>query len=1050
MTAGPVHPRHRHLRRRRRHLHARRRLRRQRDDPATRSCDDGTTNGQPDPLCSTGAITRQGDGQPPAGGQPADRDDGGGHARLAHARPAAIPTASRSPSSSPTAPGRGTLTGTPPALTYTPAPDANGIDTFTFTANDGKDQSAPATVTINVTEVNDPPVPQPDTVTARRRRGGHRAGRDAGGQRRRRAVRRAHPGADRHRGHRRARHPRHGHAGRRRPSPTYPDAGFTGTARHRLHGVRRRHDQRRRRPPLRGLDAVDRRRTARRSPIDQSAQTSLTDAGRAHADRRPTPTATRSRTRSPPPPQHGTLTGTAPERHLHRRGRVRRQRQLHVHRRRRLRHVGPGHRVDHVNDVPVTDARAPTRPPCAPGTSVLVDVLANDTPGSGTIDPTTLAVTAPPTKGTAVVETGQIRYTANAGTSGTDTFSYTVCDTGGGCAHRHRHRRRSPRTARRWRPTTPTTSPPARRCARPRPACSANDTDPDTGDRLQARLVRGVTNGRLLLNSTGAFTYTPNGPGIDTFVYRVVDSTGAVSNEATVTIYVTGPGRPADRRQRPVRGAAGPRAGRRRSRRARQRHQPEPAPRPDGAARSATRPRARCCCSPTARSSTRRCPAYTGIDQFSYVVRDSEGRVSAEAHVGITVTAGGPPTATVGATSPGRRGDDPRTDALHRHARRRRPARPSPSGPCRTAAREARPSCRSPTGTGTAVAADFDPTLVRNGTYAIVIRAVTSGGGVLVERDRRQRRGRVQAGPLHHDVPRRRRQLGEHPDRAVPHLRQHRTRPPASSVSAGASSSPTSGSTPTARSAAAAGRAFTCGTLPVPRHLLRVVEAALRHRHLARRARRAVPLRARTRARSWCRPSRRPGSSPSPARRRRSSRSANGLLLSGVGLPARRLLQRRRHLRPDPVRAHRQVRHEVPPRPARRPARDHRPQRQHREPRQRRRRRPRPGSSMTFIRDAEQPHHPRSSARPGTSTTRTRRPAISSASRYPNGTTQTFTYDADHNLLTASGGGQLVRTVHYDDAGRMTAITDGNGNTTTIDHRRRRPPAGVHRSRPAG
>ena len=88
---------------------------------------------------------------------------------------------------------------------------------------------------------------------------------------------------------------------------------------------------------------------------------------------------------------------------------------------------------------------------------------------------------------------------------------------------------------------------------------------------------------------------------------------------------------------------------------------------------------------------------------------------------------------------------------------------------------------------------------------------------------------------------------------------------------------------------------------------------------------------------------------------------------------------------------------------------------------------------MTFIRDAEQPDHAHRRRRPGTSTTATRRPATSSASSYPNGTTQTFTYDAEHNLLTASGGGQLVRTVHYDDAGRVTAITDGNGNTTTID-----------------
>ena len=36
------------------------------------------------------------------------------------------------------------------------------------------------------------------------------------------------------------------------------------------------------------------------------------------------------------------------------------------------------------------------------------------------------------------------------------------------------------------------------------------------------------------------------------------------------------------------------------------------------------------------------------------------------------------------------------------------------------------------TGTGNAVAAKFEPTFVRNGTYSIVVRAVTSGGGVLV------------------------------------------------------------------------------------------------------------------------------------------------------------------------------------------------------------------------------------------------------------------------------------------------------------------------------
>ncbi|MBY5162749.1 Ig-like domain-containing protein [Salsipaludibacter albus] len=52
-------------------------------------------------------------------------------------------------------------------VTYTPAPDANGIDTFTYTASDGVATSAAATVTITVTPVNDPPMARDDTADTR-------------------------------------------------------------------------------------------------------------------------------------------------------------------------------------------------------------------------------------------------------------------------------------------------------------------------------------------------------------------------------------------------------------------------------------------------------------------------------------------------------------------------------------------------------------------------------------------------------------------------------------------------------------------------------------------------------------------------------------------------------------------------------------------------------------------------------------------------------------------------------------------------------------------
>ena len=56
-----------------------------------------------------------------------------------------------------TAPAHGTLTGTGAILTYTPAPNYNGPDSFTFRANDGQLDSNPATVGITVRPVDDPP-----------------------------------------------------------------------------------------------------------------------------------------------------------------------------------------------------------------------------------------------------------------------------------------------------------------------------------------------------------------------------------------------------------------------------------------------------------------------------------------------------------------------------------------------------------------------------------------------------------------------------------------------------------------------------------------------------------------------------------------------------------------------------------------------------------------------------------------------------------------------------------------------------------------------------
>ena len=61
-------------------------------------------------------------------------------------------------------PAKGTLSGTAPNLTYTPHPNLNGADSFTFKVNDGFVDSATATVTVNITPVDDAPVAQSQDV----------------------------------------------------------------------------------------------------------------------------------------------------------------------------------------------------------------------------------------------------------------------------------------------------------------------------------------------------------------------------------------------------------------------------------------------------------------------------------------------------------------------------------------------------------------------------------------------------------------------------------------------------------------------------------------------------------------------------------------------------------------------------------------------------------------------------------------------------------------------------------------------------------------------
>ena len=82
-------------------------------------------------------------------------------------------------------------------------------------------------------------------------------------------------------------------------------------------------------------------------------------------------------------------------------------------------------------------------------------------------------------------------------------------------------------------------------------------TDPDKGDKITFELVAGPSHGTIagFDKAAGTLTYIPSSgfTGPDNLRFKVVDSNGAESNEALVSISVTGeqtqPQRNADRKK---------------------------------------------------------------------------------------------------------------------------------------------------------------------------------------------------------------------------------------------------------------------------------------------------------------------------------------------------------------------------------------------------------------------------------------------------------------------------------------------------------------------
>lgn len=157
-----------------------------------------------------------------------------------------------------------------------------------------------------------------------------------------------------------------------------------------------------------------------------------------------------------------------------------------------------------------------------------IDVANNDSDPDGNLDASSVSVVSGPSSGSLVNHgDGTFSYTPNAGFTGTDSFTYQICDTQGACD-----------TATVTIYVAPVNHPPLAvedktNGFEDTPVTIqvlGNDSDPD-GDPLTIQSYTQPGHGSVIQNADGTFTYTPEGDfhGTDTFTYTVCDPSGLCS-----------------------------------------------------------------------------------------------------------------------------------------------------------------------------------------------------------------------------------------------------------------------------------------------------------------------------------------------------------------------------------------------------------------------------------------------------------------------------------------------------------------------------------------
>jgi YVTN family beta-propeller protein/VCBS repeat-containing protein len=210
--------------------------------------------------------------------------------------------------------------------------------------------------------------------------------------------------------------------------------------------------------------------------------------------------------------------------------------------------------VTPVDDAPVANADSATA--AAEGGQVTIPVLVNDTDVDSAIDPTTVAIATPPSRGSVSVDpmTGAVTYTSTGSGATSDSFTYTVKDGGGAVSNAA-----TVTVAVTAVNHPPVQSDPAYHVDTIDQLTGAVDggidvTDPDAGDKLTYALVSPVdtATGTVTVDSaTGAWKFTPTGqaqldafntPGDQVVNFAVIVTDNSA---ATTTVSVTAPVAPA-------------------------------------------------------------------------------------------------------------------------------------------------------------------------------------------------------------------------------------------------------------------------------------------------------------------------------------------------------------------------------------------------------------------------------------------------------------------------------------------------------------------------